>query len=70
MTKIIEFSDVYGKYLGRAVLKDGTLTGSNLFAEDMISTYFESAQTNEPEKFIERFAGWTNGYIQSELLPE
>ena len=63
-TRIIEFTDMYDKFLGRATIKDNKVTGSTDLVTGLINTY-----EGDGTAFIDRFGNWANGYIKSELVP-
>lgn len=63
-TRIIEFTDMYDKFLGRATIKNNMVTGSTELVTGIINTY-----SGDGGAFLERFDNWTNGYIKTELIP-
>ena len=65
-TQIIEFLTMDNKFIGRATVKDGVLSGSTDEVTSLIDSFPDSA--DKAAKFVENFSQWTNGYMQSELV--
>jgi hypothetical protein len=67
-TQIIEFTTMDDKFLGRATIKDGQVTGSSEFVTRLIESWKKIGHSEE--EFMERFANSANMAWKSELVTE
>ena len=61
----IVFSDIKRRTIGTVVFDGVGLTADTPFAQSMVDHTQKKGLT--PEKFVEKFTGWSNGYTFSEL---
>ncbi len=66
-TQIIEFTDMYDKFLGRATIKGDSVTGSTEMVKNIIESYMDG---HTAEDFIEYYSWYVNGYIKSQIVPD
>jgi hypothetical protein len=65
-TQIIEFTTMDDKFLGRATITDGQVTGSSEFVNNLIASW-KSMGAAESD-FLERFKNSANMAFKSELI--
>jgi len=67
-TQIIEFTTMDDKFLGRATIKDGQVTGSSEFVTGLIESWKKTGHAEE--EFLQRFSSSANMAWKSELVTD